>query len=240
MQTELHDRDIREPLFGFLEETYGKVRILEEKTMGRSRADVVMVTEDALYGIEIKSDADTYVRLAGQVKDYDRYYDRNFVVIGTSHAAHIHEHVPDYWGIITVEEVDGAADFYIFRKPADNPKVGWKKKLELLWRTELAEIQERNAMPKYKDKSKDFVAGKIIERLEDGKISEDVLKRQVSGILFERDYTTIAGKLAEYRKGEIAKKLETETDPAKQIELMMQRDRAKCNLKMQRKRSCRR
>ena len=27
--------------------------------MGRSRADVVMVTEDALFGIEIKSDADT-------------------------------------------------------------------------------------------------------------------------------------------------------------------------------------
>ena len=55
----LYDRDIREPLFDFLEETYGKIRILEEKMMGRSRADAVMVTADALYGIEIKSDADT-------------------------------------------------------------------------------------------------------------------------------------------------------------------------------------
>ena len=27
----LHDRDIREPLFEFLEETYGRIRILEEK-----------------------------------------------------------------------------------------------------------------------------------------------------------------------------------------------------------------
>ena len=53
----IHDKDIREPLFDYLEETYGKIRILEEKMMGRSRADVVMVTEDALYGIEIKSDA---------------------------------------------------------------------------------------------------------------------------------------------------------------------------------------
>ena len=26
----LHDKDIREPLFEYLEETYGKVRILEE------------------------------------------------------------------------------------------------------------------------------------------------------------------------------------------------------------------
>ncbi len=42
----LHDKDIREPLFDFLEETYGKIRILEEKTTGRSRADVVMITEE--------------------------------------------------------------------------------------------------------------------------------------------------------------------------------------------------
>ena len=42
----LHDKDIREPLFDFLEETYGKIRILEEKTTGRARADVVMITEE--------------------------------------------------------------------------------------------------------------------------------------------------------------------------------------------------
>ena len=36
----LLDKDIREPLFEFLEERYGKVRILEEKTVGHSRADV--------------------------------------------------------------------------------------------------------------------------------------------------------------------------------------------------------
>ena len=27
----IHDKDIREPLFDFLDETYGKIRILEEK-----------------------------------------------------------------------------------------------------------------------------------------------------------------------------------------------------------------
>ena len=52
----LYDKDIREPLFEFLEESYGKIRILEEQVMGQSRADIVMVVPDALYGIEIKSD----------------------------------------------------------------------------------------------------------------------------------------------------------------------------------------
>lgn len=44
----LRDRDIREPLFDFLEERLGKIRIIEEKTMGRSRADIVMVLPEAL------------------------------------------------------------------------------------------------------------------------------------------------------------------------------------------------
>ena len=60
----LYDKDIREPLFEFLEQQYGKIRILEEKQMGRSRADIVMVLPEAVAGIEIKSDADTYARLS--------------------------------------------------------------------------------------------------------------------------------------------------------------------------------
>jgi len=82
----LYDRDIREPLFDFLEERYGKIRIIEEKQMGKSRADIVMVLPDAVAGIEIKSDADTYVRLQRQVRDYNRYYDTNLVVVGSTHA----------------------------------------------------------------------------------------------------------------------------------------------------------
>ena len=44
----LHDKDIREPLFDFLEETYGRVRMVEEKMMGKSRADAVMVMSRTL------------------------------------------------------------------------------------------------------------------------------------------------------------------------------------------------
>lgn len=94
----LYDKDIREPLAFYLEEIYGKNRILEEQVMGQSRADMVMVVHDALYGIEIKSDADSYARLDRQVKDYNLYYDYDLVVVGTRHAAHIKEHVPEWWG----------------------------------------------------------------------------------------------------------------------------------------------
>ncbi|MBQ9608470.1 MAG: sce7726 family protein [Lachnospiraceae bacterium] len=225
--TVLKDADIREPLFDFLEESYGKVRIIEEKTMGSSRADVVMVTEDALYGLEIKSDADSYTRLEGQVKDYDKYYDYNIAVVGTSHAMHIREHVPSYWGVITVEYVDNEFDFYILRKPERNPKLSPERKLQILWRPELAHIQELNLMPKYKDKSKDYVIKKIIERTKlpddrKGRIDISKLNIQISEVLFERDYNTVEETLKEYRKGEIQKKLEAETDPQKKLELMVE------------------
>ena len=92
----LRDKDIREPLFDFLEEMCGKIRILEEKQIGKSRADIVMVLP------------------------------------------------------------------------------------------ELAHIQELNEMPKYKEKSKQFVIDKIAER-----IPEDTLSKQISNALFERDYNEI-------------------------------------------------
>lgn len=191
----LKDKDIREGLFNFLEDEYGKIRIFEEKIMGRSRADVVMVTTDSIFGIEIKSDADTYVRLKRQVKDYNRFYDMNYVVVGTSHAAHIEEHVPDFWGIITVEEVDNKADFYILRRPKINPMLDLELKLSMMWRPELAHIQEINQMPRYKERSKAFVIGKILES-----IPLEVLNVQLCNELFERDYDTIGEVIKEYRK----------------------------------------
>lgn len=64
----MYDIDIREPLFDYLDERYGKNRILEEKTMGRSRADVIMIIEYEWIGLEIKSDFDTYSRLKRQAR----------------------------------------------------------------------------------------------------------------------------------------------------------------------------
>jgi hypothetical protein len=121
------------------------------------------------------------------------------VVVGTSHAAHIKEHVPEYWGIITAESVEDKLDFYVLREPRENLHVTWKRKLTILWRPELAVLQEWNQMPKYKEKSKAFVVGKIIERIPT-KIPEQKLKEQISELLFERDYNTISETIADFKK----------------------------------------
>ncbi|MCR5160158.1 MAG: hypothetical protein K6C06_00145, partial [Lachnospiraceae bacterium] len=69
----MNDAQMREPLFDYLEAFYGKIRILEEKNTGASRADVIGVIDGALLGFEIKSDVDSYTRLATQTKDYDQF-----------------------------------------------------------------------------------------------------------------------------------------------------------------------
>ena len=190
----LYDKDIREPLFDYLEERYGNARMIEEKQMGRSRADIVMVLQGELAGIEIKSDADTYARLKRQVKDYDRFFDRNYVVAGSTHAMHIGEHVPEYWGIISVEQMEEGVDFYMIREAARNPKMELELKLRILWRPELAHIQAICGMAKYGGKSKEFVRNKIAEG-----VPAEILNELISEELFERDYTEIRGKSEEFR-----------------------------------------
>lgn len=225
----LLDKDIREPLFDFLEERYGKVRILEEKTVGNSRADVVMVIPDKIVGIEIKSDADTYTRLESQVADYDLYFDQNIVVVGSTHAGHVAEHVPDYWGIISVEEYDTGIksdtggkpdaeglkegvsdklthkiDFYVVREMQPNPRADLLRTIRILWRPELAHIQETYSLLMYKGKSKDFVRTLIVDRL-----PAEIVHHEISEILFERDYAAMIEQIQEFRKAQAAKRGKT-------------------------------
>ena len=180
----LLDADIREPLFDYLEQYYGKVRFLEEKVTGKARADVVMVLPNKICGIEIKSDADSYTRLSAQVKNYDKYYDEKYLVVGSTHALHAAEHVPAYWGIISVELIKGEVDFYRVREARSNPKAKIKNKMSLLWKSEFSHILAKNKMPKYAQKSKKFITEKLLD-----KVPEEVLHDQISEELFERDYT---------------------------------------------------
>ncbi len=191
----LYDRDIREPLYRFLESELGKIRILEEKNMGRSRADVVMVMDNALCGLEIKSDADTFQRLERQVRDYGLYYDYNCLVVGESHQAHAREHVPESWGILVARREGEEVAFTLLRGMRLNPERNMERKLSILWRPEMEHILSLNHLPAYREKSKKYVTAVLLDRVPHG-----ILQKQVSEELFERDYTRIAAQIAEYRR----------------------------------------
>ncbi|MGN0369846.1 MAG: MmcB family DNA repair protein [Butyrivibrio sp.] len=180
----LYDKDIREPLFYYLEDRFGKCRIIEEKTMGRARADMIMVLPGEIVGIEIKSSADTYERLQKQVRNYNKFCDRNYLVVGIRHAKHAAAHVPDSWGIICIYE-DNKEIIIEEQRPAGiNTKCAPKNQLSWAWRIELDHMLAINHMPRYRQKSKAFIHEKLL-----AKVPWDVLKAQFCEELFQRDYT---------------------------------------------------
>ncbi len=179
----LKDADIRPLLFDFLDERYGKVRTYEELYIGDCRADVYAVLPDRTVGFEIKSDADTYARLAKQTVFYDRYCDYCYAVVGGTHTK-IAEHIPAYWGIISVTETDGTYSLSELRAPEKSPKSETKYKLDLMWKRELFSLLAQNSRPKYADRSRKFICEHLLQ-----KVPEETLCLQIYDLLFERDYT---------------------------------------------------
>jgi len=174
------DRDMREPLFDFLDEHFGKIRTIEEKVIEGSRADVLGVLDGYIVGFEIKSDGDTYTRLKTQIKDYDRFCDFCYIVVGQSHRKHVAEHVPEHWGIIAVTD-EGT---FLDRGADDNPKALLSEQILLMWKRELFQLLDMNGKPKYRAKSRKFLREYLLEH-----IPPEILKKQMTDILFERDYT---------------------------------------------------
>ena len=189
----IYDRDIRPYLYDLLDEKYPRVRTFDEKIIGRSRSDVFAVVDGALIGFEIKSDADTYARLPSQVKNYDKFFDMNYIVVGKSHEKHVSKHVPAHWGIIVIE--DGKTPSLTEIRPAaPNPKIKLSNQLRFLWRSELASVLKRSGLPKYTSKSRSFSEKTLIARVPPEKI-----RALMSDELFERDYTVFSAPVG--RKG---------------------------------------
>ncbi len=176
----MKDIDIREVLFDYLDEKYGRIRILEEKVIYGSRADAIGIIDDKIIGFEIKSDNDSYTRLKTQIKDYEKYCDECYLVVGKKHEKHANEHVPSYWGILVADE----NEVILQREASVCPKVKIKYQLDMLWRREIDAMVLSLAYPAYKSYSKAKVEERIIE-----KTDPFVLKHLITEILFNRDYT---------------------------------------------------
>ena len=83
----------------------------------------------------------------------------------------------------------------VVREMLANPHVDLTRKIRILWRPELYSIQQKYHLPEYKQKSKAFVQKKLVEKL-----PEMILNEQISQKLFERDYTQIAEEIRNYKK----------------------------------------
>lgn len=175
----MKDKEIRNILISFLKANSNEIRIYQEKSIGASVCDIMVVT-DKLTGFEIKSDRDNFARLERQVKAYSLFFDKNYIVVGKTHLAAAADRVPDDWGIICILDDKVTVE----RKAKKNSSVSRRKQLTILWKLELKNILVKNHLPTYAQKEKSYIADRILERAD-----PENLGRQIADELMRRDYS---------------------------------------------------
>ena len=162
------DARIRPALIGWLRRRHPRTSnpvLVQELGLckGAVRVDVLVVT-NSIEGYEIKSDQDTLFRLKNQVEVYSKVLDRASIVVGPKHAAHINEHIPEWWGLLTATPGPRAQTIERIRKARRNPNVDPRSLVQLLWRDEaLAFLQERSAARGVRTKNRDAVWDRVCQ-----------------------------------------------------------------------------
>lgn len=188
-EEKLRDPDMREILFETYENTGERLRIFEELVIGKSRADVILVKENEILGFEIKSDKDNLIRLTTQVKNYERFCDKCYIVTGVHYIDKIEESVPKHWGVYDIaKDENGNLHIEMFREanrnPKERPTTKLKNQMNLLWRSELIKIVKTYKLGGVTKRNKRQLRDLIIE-----KMGKEEAKRMTYDALIERDYS---------------------------------------------------
>ncbi len=180
----MDEKRIRDILISFLKVRHDKIRIYQEKNIGKSICDLMAVT-DCLIGFEIKSNLDNYSRLESQIIHYDSYFNLNYIVVGEKHEKSASYKVPDNWGIIVI----CYDDVRILREAKKNKNFEPFAQLMTLWKLELNNILNYFNLPLFSQKSKDYIANTLCE-----KVPIDQLEKQIAYELRNRDYSVYGAK----------------------------------------------
>lgn len=183
----LKDAQMRTILFEYYESKNQRLRFFEEFCIGRkTRADALLVTEKELIGFEFKSDRDNLNRLEHQVRDYERFCDRNYLVTGQKYREKAAEEIPEHWGIYCISLNDEEKlQLECIRKAQPNTKrMRLHNQLRLLWRSELIPIIKKHQLGGVSAKNK-----LELVRTMEHQLSKETLKFELTNTLIERDYT---------------------------------------------------
>jgi hypothetical protein len=138
----LLDEHIREALKKNLRQQDSTAAIIDELPLmrGRGRADLAFVNGE-LCGFEIKSEADSLVRLGSQTGNYESVFEFNTIVAAPKHLELASHRLPTTWGIIEAfRDLNGRTKL-VPRRPAQrNHKLDNRALARLLWKNECLSI----------------------------------------------------------------------------------------------------
>lgn len=151
-------------------------KVIDEMGLNQGSSIIdIAVINGKMVGYEIKSDRDTLKRLDGQISEYNKVFDFINIVTSKKYAPVIKNHVPDWWGIIEVQEKNHAIKIFQRRKAKLNKNVSAYSLLQLLWKEELSDMIDRYAVNKaLKNKSKKIIWTYLSDLLDINLIKNDV------------------------------------------------------------------
>jgi len=146
----MHDLDIRLELDRVLRERFSgddDVVIRHELGLeeGRRRIDVA-VLNGHLSGWEIKSDADTLTRLAGQADAYGRVFDYVTIVTTDRYLDKATAKLPTWWGLVVAQATEVGVELAEVRAATSNDAVNGLSLVQLLWREEAMVILREHGL----------------------------------------------------------------------------------------------
>ena len=162
----MRDLDIRRSLRCLLSSQHADdgSLIVEELGLlqGQARVDMAVVNGE-LTGYEIKSGADTLLRLDRQETLYNEILDRVILVATPGHLKTAN--VPHWWGLVSVETNNaGELELKPLRGPERNPRQNPLSIAQLLWRDEtIALIHARQPTAKVGSKPRRVLWEKLVE-----------------------------------------------------------------------------
>lgn len=183
MKQSLNDKEIRDILFDYYEFMGKRLRFFEELNIGKSRADAILIFNDRLTGFEIKSDVDSLERLPGQIKNYEKYCNENYLVVGTFFLDKVKELLPPSWGIYSCMQQESGCELVLVRVAQENKKVKLRNQLSLLWRKELIDIVKRHKLGGVTKRNRKKLAELIIDKLD-----TPVIMHEMCEELMEREW----------------------------------------------------
>lgn len=178
------EREIRDRLLAWL--TGGDVAngIVSEEfplhTDG-ARIDVVQLGTEFV-GYEIKSDQDTFDRLAKQLHAYNRVFDRLYLVCGPRHIAQALALLPPWWGILRATRgMDSAVELQTVRAAMLNIRQEAFSLASLLWRDEALTVLKSANITTPKKASSHLLWEQLAIS-----VPMDALRLAVMGLLIQR------------------------------------------------------
>ena len=138
------DADIRPALMDFLSaetSSDGELNCVEELGIcgGESRVDFAVLSS-SIHGYEIKSESDSLTRLHKQIDYYCRALAFVTAVVAEKHCNPLLESIPDWWGVLLVNETSERIEVVRARIPKRNPSLDPYAVAQFLWRDEALEL----------------------------------------------------------------------------------------------------